>query len=359
MTIEINHFGFFYNQEVNEVTLTSATGMSVSLLTLGGIIKNLLVPIRNGQRVDVVLGYDTVQQYANDSHYMGAIIGRVANRIENAKFRFNEQDISVNGNAYDGRHCVHGGRFGYHHRVWTLEETAETADFVSATFTLKDGDGEEGFQGNLLLTATYTLTSSPSTSEHQGAEKRETNNTLTLTIDATADAASPISLTAHSYFNLNGHESTDVRNHLLTLPSQSVLQQKHDRIPNGNIMSIADSIFDFSTGEKLSKSIDRNIDINDSYTLATSNTIRNIAKLRTQELALNVLSNEQTVHFYNGHNLHKVQGKTGVIYGKFSGVCIEPKGYVNSVNLAQFPTSIVSPSVPYNHTIVYDFSTLP
>ncbi|GAL30215.1 aldose 1-epimerase [Vibrio variabilis] len=233
MPVSSQHIGQFYNQPVQEVTLSNQSGMSVSILTLGGIIRCLHVPDSDGELKDVVLGYDSLADYAKDIHYMGAIIGRVANRIEGAQFNFNGETIQVDGNAYEGKHCVHGGRFGYHHRVWQIARVDETGDEISLWLVLEDADGEEGFKGNVEVSAKYTLTNT---------------NQLRLDISASSDIASPMSMTAHSYFNLNGHESGSINNHLLHIPSDHALQQKLDRIPNGEIVSVRHTAFDYSLG---------------------------------------------------------------------------------------------------------------
>ncbi|MGR5266792.1 aldose epimerase family protein [Vibrio astriarenae] len=340
MPVRTQHIGKFYNQPVQEVTLSNSSGMSVSVLTLGGIIRCLLVPDSNGTIKDVVLGYDKLSDYAKDSHYMGAIIGRVANRIEGAEFTFNEDTVNVNGNSYDGKHCVHGGRFGYHRRVWQIAKMDETDEEISLWLMLEDQDGEEGFKGNVTVSAKYTLTS---------------DNQLRLDITASSDIASPMSTTAHSYFNLNGHDSGSINDHLLCIPSNHTLQQKQDRIPNGDIINVRDTAFDYSLGMLLSECVVNDIDINDSYVLDKTADVRLVGDLRTPLLGLRVYSNERTVHFYNGHNLHRTSGKDSVLYNKFAGVCIEPKGYVNAVNIEHFPLSKVSPDNPYQHSILYEF----
>ncbi|MGL6261907.1 aldose epimerase family protein [Vibrio sp. WXL210] len=340
MPIDTRHVGYFYNQSVHQVTMTSSTGMSVSILTLGGIIKSLLVPNRSGELVDVVLGYDTLADYANDPHYMGAIIGRVANRIENAQFDYQGRTIKVNANAYQGKHCVHGGRFGYHRRVWKIVGTSKTEHSVSLTLGLVDNDGEEGFPSKVDVLATYTLTS---------------DNQLSLEVTAQSNAPSPFSTTAHSYFNLNGHSSGYVGDHRLSIPSQQRLQQKQERVPNGELINVEGTPFDFQHPKSLAECVDQALDINDSYTLAYDGKTNLVAELTASQLGLRVYSNERTLHFYNGHNLDTVNAKFGATYHKFAGVCLEPKGYVNAVNIDHFPLSEVTPDKPYQHKIIYQF----
>lgn len=343
MNIERFPFGSFYNQSVNRVVLSNERGMSVSILELGGIVTHLLVPNNKGELADVVLGFDNINSYTKDVHYFGALIGRVANRIEGAQFNCEGESVKVNGNAYQGKHCVHGGRFGYHRRVWQEAESSIGHDRASVTFRLLDADGEEGFHHNVVVFATYTLTS---------------NNILTLSFAASADGVTPISLTAHSYFNLHGHKTGSIGNHRLTIFSDQMLEQKEDRIPSGRIISSIATEMDFSTSTELNQSVESELEVNHSYAFGEreGESLRKMATLEGGDRVLTLYFNEKTLHFYNGHNLDGIKGKEGAYYPRYAALCLEPKGYVNAINEARFPSTIIDPSTDYQHTIVYDFS---
>ncbi|MEZ9133526.1 hypothetical protein BCV02_16550 [Vibrio breoganii] len=332
--------GSFYNQRIIKTVLTNTNGMSVCLLNLGGIITEMWVPNEDGELKDVVLGPKTIQGYINDPHYFGACIGRVANRIENAQFTLDDETIKVNGNAYSGKHCVHGGRFGYHRRVWEITRTGETQEGVFVVLSLFDQDGEEGFKHSVWIEATYTL---------------DNNNRLTLRFDAKSDRKSPISLTAHSYFNLFGHDYGSIGDHELKIYAQKLLQQKEDRIPNGELVPVEGSEFDFTQMTSLKRTTTSQVDINHSYQIESPK-LQKVAELKGGGLRLELYSNESTLHFYNGHNLNGIQGKGSIAYDKFAGLCLEPKGYVNSVNIPHFPTTYVDKDNPYTHEIIYQFS---
>ncbi|MCQ1059816.1 galactose mutarotase [Photobacterium sp. ZSDE20] len=336
MHIERLAFGTFYNQSVNQITLSNDNGMSVSILELGGIITQLNVPNADGEIADVVLGFDSLPPYIKYSHYFGALIGRVANRIEGAQFELQGETIKVDGNAYQGKHCVHGGRFGYHRRVWKETETEQKNSETSITFKLLDADGEEGFQHNIVVLATYTLSNS---------------NTLALKFNAYADGVTPVNITAHSYFNLYGHQAGSIKNHKLTIFANKLLEQKEDRIPNGNIIALDRSDFCFQKPKRLNGDVERGLEINHSYVFNHSEhetgQLKKMARLEGDGRVLTIFSNEKTLHFYNGHNLDGVDGKEDVHYPRYAGLCLEPKGFVNGINEANFPCTVIDPSKNY------------
>ncbi|OKL42896.1 aldose epimerase family protein [Pseudovibrio exalbescens] len=345
MKISAKAFGIYYNQQVNQLKMENNRGMSVSILELGGIITELYVPDEKDQLADVVLGFENLKAYTSDKHYFGALIGRVANRIEGASFELDGETVKVDANAYKGRHCVHGGRFGYHRRVWKLLRTEAGDDFVAVVLLLNDLDGEEGFRHDVNVEARYELND---------------KNQLSLSFTANANGPTPISLTAHSYFNLEGHESGTIRNHELIIYGDRYLEQRADRIPNGEILPVTGTEFDFQNYSPLSPVVERGIEINHSYCFPLvkhqpQGCIRKLAEVKAGGRRLVVSSNEETLHFYNGHNLDGVEGKQGSSYTRFSGLCLEPKGFVNGVNDPAFPCTILDKGRTYHHQIIYDF----
>lgn len=343
MKIECAKHGLFYNQDVDVYTLSNDLGMTVKISQLGGIITHLWVPDEQGEVADVVAGYDEIKSYAEPQHFMGALIGRVANRIEGAQYELDGQTYKVNANLNAGKHNLHGGYLGYNLRVWRVEAIHEEEEFVSLHLRLFDQDGEQGFSGNVIVDAVYTLTN---------------KNLLKLEMTAVTDKATPISFTEHSYFNLNGHDSGLVDNHVLQLNSTYVLEQKEDRMPTGKVVDVSNSCMDFSKPTPLSISISEMYDegINHSYVMDNhDNELILMATLSAAGRRLKISSNEQTLHFYNGHNLIDVKGKDGATYQRFSALCLEPKNYVNGVNIEAFPSNILQPEDTYRHTILYDF----
>ncbi|MDB1126334.1 aldose epimerase family protein [Vibrio algarum] len=343
MKIEREKHGLFYNQNVDIFTLSNNTGMKVKISQLGGIITHLWVPDEKGNIADVVAGYDEIKSYAEPQHFMGALIGRVANRIEGAQYTLAGKTHKLNANVYDGKHNLHGGYLGYNLRVWRLIEIKQEKEFVALHLKLFDQDGEQGFAGNVVVDAVYTLTD---------------KNLLKLEMTATTDMATPVSFTEHSYFNLNGHDSGSIENHVLQLNSTFLLEQKEDRMPTGKVLDVANTCMDFSAPTLLTTSVQEMHDegINHSYVM--DNHDKELILMATLSAAgrqLKISSNEQTLHFYNGHNLNDVKGKNGAVYSRFSALCLEPKNYVNGINIDAFPSNILHPGEIYNHSILYDF----
>ncbi|WP_114010996.1 aldose epimerase family protein [Cohaesibacter intestini] len=346
MKIACDGFGHFYNQPVRKIRLENDHGMSVEILELGGIITSLLVPDNKGDIADIVLGFDDLPSYVRDRHYFGALIGRVANRVEGAQFRLNGETVRVDANAHEARHCVHGGRFGYHRRVWRLLSSQEMADSVAITLGLLDGDGEEGFPHSVDVTARYHL---------------DNDNCLSLTFEAAADGLTPINLTAHSYFNLLGHDTGSIADHRLDIFADHGLEQGADRVPTGRLLPLSDMGLALDGRYSLREMVDQGLAFNHSYIPDRSLTSQPIATRRMARLeaggrALEIWSNELTLHFYNGHNLDGVRGKDGAIYPPFSGLCLEPKGYVNAINQPAFPARLIDQNTRYQHRIEYQFS---
>ncbi|MBU1176290.1 MAG: galactose mutarotase [Alphaproteobacteria bacterium] len=345
MNVTRRRFGTWYNQPVDEIVLENDSGMSASILELGGCLRGLVVPDDKGAPADVVLGLPTVADYVRDRHYFGAIVGRVANRISGAKFELDGQNIAVDANAHEGRHCVHGGRFGYHRRVWTTLALEQNAEAASVVLGLEDGDGEEGFVHRVSVRARYSLSN---------------DNNLSLVLEAEADGPTPINITAHGYFNLIGEGTATIAGHALELASPLLLEQGADRIPNGTIADVTDTPFDFTRERVLDDVVAEGMEINHSYVFdavagAPLDKIRKRATITGGGRRLDLWSNETTLHVYNGHNLDGVAGKSGHTYRRFAGLCLEPMGYVNGINEKAFPCCVIAPGKPYRHEIVYKF----
>ena len=186
--MENKYFGTLPNGEnVHLLTLTNGA-LRATVITYGGAVQSLWVPDRNGRPVDVLLGFDTLEDYCRQDKYIGALIGRYANRIGKAKFTMHGQEYRLAAN--DGENHLHGGMVGYDKRVWKVETQTEN----QVTLFLDSPDGEEGYPGNLQVRVIYTLT----------------ENALEIEYTAQSDADTPCNLTNHAYFNLSGHNSGPV-----------------------------------------------------------------------------------------------------------------------------------------------------
>ncbi|MCC7245216.1 MAG: galactose mutarotase, partial [Saprospiraceae bacterium] len=233
------HFGFAPQGEVSVFTLDNGAGTRVRILNLGGIIQSIVTPDRHGQPGDVVLGYDHVQGYLKHEGfpYFGAIIGRYANRISNARFTLDGKVYHLNANL--GAHTLHGGLSGFDQKIWDAEILEDDlGQFLQ--LSMVSPDGEEGFPGNLKVQVRYHL---------------RFDNTLLIEYEATTDNATPVNLTNHTYFNLSAGQCKNILEHELILWGSQVTATDADNIPTGKLVPVAGTALDFSRFKPLGRDI--------------------------------------------------------------------------------------------------------
>ncbi len=332
------------NESVDCYTLKNKNGMEVRISTYGGTIISLKTPDKNGRFADVVLGFDKLSDYEEKSPYFGSLIGRYGNRIGKGVFELNGKSYTLAQN-HNGQH-LHGGIFGFDKVVW-----AATRDRGSLKLTYTSKDGEEGYPGNLRVTATYSLTE---------------NNELKLLFDAITDQATVCNLTQHSYFNLSGAET--ILDHELQIYGEWMTPINADFVTTGDYLSVEGTPFDFRTphriGERVNAS-DSQLNIGKGYDhnwvikkehdgkLAPMATVYDPISGRVLE----VLSTEPGIQFYGGNFLDgTLKGKGDKIYAFRGGFCLEPQHFPDSPNKPQFPTVTLNPGISYHHEIIYRFS---
>lgn len=336
MTISKNPFGTAKDgREVSLYTLTNSNGTEAGILDYGGTIQSLIF---DGE--DRVLGYDTIEGYENGEAYLGALIGRVGNRIGNATF-------DLNGKTYDlfannGPHCNHGGKEGFNAKIWDARIDGDRLilDYLSP-------DGEEGFPGNLKVRAVYELTD---------------DDALVLRLSAKTDRPTPVNLTCHPYFNLSGEDT--VVNHTLQVESDLITNGDETLLPDGAIVDIRNTALDFTKekpiGEALAdtdsrrireaRGVDHNFILSDEY----QNEIRKAATLRSGPVSLTVFTDQPGVQIYTA-NWTDETGKGGKYFGQYSGCAIEGQGWPDSIHHKNFPNSVLEPDESYHRTIIYQF----
>ena len=224
------------------ITLTNSNGVEVSILTLGGIVSNILLPNKNGLPTDIVLGFDDPVMYKQDHPYFGGIIGRVANRVANGKITLAGKifNLSINN---DSNH-LHGGNRGFDKVIWEIKERDQTPNSYVVLHYLSQ-DGEEGYPGNLDVSVRYELTQ---------------QNELIITYSAKTDMLTVVNLTNHSYFNLSGIPNSDILSHKLTTNAAYILQLDAKSIPTGEKIPVQNTVFDFREAKELGKDIINNND---------------------------------------------------------------------------------------------------
>ena len=271
---------------------------------------------------------------------MGSTVGRVANRISNKKFKLDGQEYSLSSD-------IHGGVNGFDKHIWQGKEiTKKNKLAVEMTYLSKDG--EEGFPGNLLVTVTFTLTN---------------NNDLIIDYKATTDKATPIVLTNHTYFNLSGGKNNKVLDTELTVLANEYLEYGDGSMPTGNILSVKQTPFDFTSYKTIGKDIEKVQQYTNGYDVTF------VLRNQTGKLALaakafeplsgrelQVYTSEPGVVFYSGNWLsEKVKGRNGVPYTKNGAFCLETQHYPNSINTPAFPNTILRPTETFTSKTIYRF----
>lgn len=327
-------------------TLSNRQGMLARITTYGAILTELHVPDRNGKSGNIVLGFDTLEEYLNGHPFFGAIAGRVANRIAKGKFTLDGQEYILAIN--NGPNHLHGGRKGFDKAVWQAKPLSATDTEASVQFSHFSPDGDEGYPGNLSVSVTCTLT-----------EKNE----LRIDYSATTDKATPINLTNHSYFNLAG--AGDVLETELTLMADHYTPADATLIPTGEIASVKGTPLDFTQPTRLgarisdvmafAKGYDHNFVLNGGgMSLAPAARAYEAKSGRMLE----VLTTEPGVQLYTGNHLDGSRTSVGGLKCKqHSGFCLETQHYPDSINHPNFPTVVLRPGETFKSTTVFRFST--
>jgi len=343
--LETKNFGQTKDgHKVSLFRLTNQNGAYVEVLNWGGRLRSLGVPDRSGHLTDVVLGYDTLVEYEADPTYQGAFIGRVANRIRGAAFVLNGRIWNLPAN--DGPHHLHGGPTGFHSRLFTA--TTSTSNAVTLTLRSEDGDG--GYPGNLDLRLTYTF---------------DDQNRLTLDAEARSETDTPVSLTGHAYFNLDGPEGGDILNHYLTIPAEEFLEAGPALLATGRSLKTVGTPFNFTAPKLISRDISNDhpqLKIGNGYDhyfiLPPSEGMSRAAEVWSENtgIQMTVTTNQPGLQFYSGNLLPGLPGKGGRPLSFRRGFCLEPHLWPDALNHPSFPSSILKPGHIYNHSTSYLFS---
>lgn len=311
-----------------EYTLINQTGMAVSILDFGGIITRIMAPDRDGKLENVVIGFKNYEDYLDNPGYLGALIGRVAGRIDNASFEIDDKTYQLPPN--EGNHHLHGGEPGFHKSIWRVLPF-ENKEEVGLTLNLKSKDKENGYPGNLDMTVTYTL---------------HNDNVFTITYEGFSDHKTVLTATNHSYFNLSGDLKSDIRSHEVTLNSSNFVELDEELIPTGNMLDVDNTVFDFRIGRPIidgtTSEWKQNLVANhgyDHYFIFDDTEKENIV-VRDHESGrrLTVKTDQPGVVMYTSNNLPEGlvlrEGKSR----KYLGVCLETQASPASIHHAGFPS---------------------
>jgi aldose 1-epimerase len=342
MNIEKQSFGWTPDgKEVHKYTLLNNQGMEVDIISFGAIITAIRVPDRNREQGDVVLGFDTLEEYLGDHPYFGAMVGRFCNRVGKARFELDGRIYHLSAN--EGANQLHGGKEGFHKQVWNAY-SSKTLEQASLILAYESPDGQEGYPGTLMVEVEYSLND---------------RNELGIGIRAKSDKSTHVNLTNHSYFNLNNCEGS-VRNHELMIEADSFTELDQESIPTGKILSVEDTPYDFRLSTEIGERMDQvapGYDIN--YVLAMEKReLTRVAALydpasgRTME----VLTTLPGVQLYTSNHVNGIRGKGGKVYQKHCAVCLETQFFPDSPNQSHFPSTVLRPGEEFSAHTVYRFS---
>lgn len=329
---------------VSLYTLFNKNGMSVDITNYGAKIIRLMAPDKNGKFDDVVLAFDTLEEVIEKEIYFGAICGRFANRIKDGKFSIDGVEYTLPIN--NGTNSLHGGVHGFNEKVWTVKSVSQQ----ELVLELLSPDGEEGYPGNLTITATYLLTD---------------ENEVKIHYEATTDKPTVIGLTNHSYFNLKGAGNGTVKDHLLQVNADYYTVLDESFAPSGEIRPVTGTAFDFNQPTLIGERIDdeafvpgwgidnnwclRKPQMGDCVLAATIYEPVSGRKMET-------FTTQPGMQVYTANWVQNVAGKDSKIYDRQESICLEAQGFPNSPNVAYFPSPVLRPGGKYDEWCIYKFS---
>jgi len=323
-------------------TLTNQHGLKARLMTYGAILVSLEVPDRNGNPADIVLGYDSLDEYVRNNPYFGAIVGRYGNRI--AKGRFAIDGVTYSLATNNGENHLHGGLKGFDKVVWQAEPVEE-AGAVGVKLSYLSKDGEEGYPGNLSVSVIYTLTDA---------------DELKIHYEASTDKATPVNLTHHSYFNLAGQGSGDILGHELMLEADRYTPVDDGLIPTGELAPVKGTPMDFTAAMTIGSRLGQVKGGYDHNYVLTGGGGKMTLAARVYEPSsgrvMEILTVEPGIQFYSGNFLDgTITGKSGKVYQKHYGFCLETQHFPDSPNKSHFPSTILIPGQRYSTLTIHKF----
>lgn len=328
-----DHFGTFEGEPVFQATIRSPAGAIANVLSWGAVIRDLQIPLKDGGRQSVVLGFDTFDPYPALSPFFGALVGRYANRIANGRFVLDGKITQLDLN--EGGQTLHGGSRGVSQRLWTIAKWTQS----QVTLALHLADGDQGFPGNMNVRCTYGFVG---------------DTTLGVEIHAVTDAATIVNFAQHSYFNLDG--SSDIRDHRLRILADAYTPVDDNLIPTGEITPVGATPYDFRLPRRIGTSGSMPYDHNFVLNEPISDGIHFAASLvASNGLAMHVHTNEPGLQFYDGAMIPSLVGLSGRRYGPHSGLCLEAQHFPDSPNQPHFPNTVLRPGEIYRQRTEFRF----
>jgi aldose 1-epimerase len=341
--------GMYKGKPTSLFTLKNKNGLVVQVTNFGAKIVSIYVPDRNGKLEDIVLGYESIDEYIKGNPYFGAICGRYANRIANGKFTIDRKTYQLPVN--NGPNSLHGGPEGFNNQVFDAGEVIKSQSSQAIELVYESCDNEMGYPGNLTLKVTYTLTS---------------EDELRLDYEAKTDKTTHVNIASHSFFNLAGEGNGDILNHELTINADRFTPVSEVLIPTGEFRSVAGTPMDFTKPKLIGK------EINDSYDQLKHGKGYDHNWIINKEIpgkltlaatcfesksgrVMEVHTTQPGVQLYTGNWLDGSKGKGGHAYGMRSALCLETQNFPDSPNKPDFPSTLLKKGEVYKHTCVHKF----
>ena len=328
-------------KKISTITLTGTGGLEVAISTYGAKILRLLVPDRAGEKVDVVLGFSSMEEWQAQEPSFNAVIGRYANRIKDGRFTIDGQTYQLPINC--AGNTLHGGLQGFQQQIWDI--VGQSAYSVSLHY--RSMDGEQGFPGTVDVYVTYQITK---------------DNALRITYEAKTSAPTIINLTQHAYFNLEGESSGSIREHILQINADAYTEMDDSNCPTGKILSVEDTAMDFRQPTRIGDRIDdslfaptRGIDANWVLAHPFDQKLSLAATLSAAGRTMQVRTTAPGLQVYTANFVENNRGKTGTMYHPQNAICLETQNYPDAPNHPSFPSAILRPGEIYFSQTEYKF----
>ena len=348
LLVKQRKFGVIDDQQVTLFTVKNKNGFEVSCMNYGCVITEVLAADSRGTYENVVLGYDSLEEYGQNSKYLGAVVGRVAGRIKEGAFRLGENVYHVTTNEKSNH--LHGGPKGFSHVLWestVLEGEEET----TIEFTYLSKDGEEGYPGNLNMRVAYTISNT---------------DELSIRYSGISDKDTLVNVTNHSYFNLSGNLRRDILNHELTVDSPTFLELNKEFLPKGKLVPVDGSVFDFRKSRKIADGVNsdhpQNVLVGYGYDhpFLLDENKKNIIVLTEEKSGrkLTVETTESAIIVYTGNNLDSIENMRGKRLRNHLGICLETQGPPDSIHHPHLHSVILRAGEEYTSKTVYTFGVI-
>jgi aldose 1-epimerase len=338
-------YGQIDGQTVTSFTLINNHGVEVTCINYGCIITKVITPDKSGKFENIVLGYDSLDEYVNGSYFFGAIVGRVAGRIKEGSFELDGKTYTLAKN--ENNNHLHGGVKGFNQVIWDAE-VIESDEEVAVQFSYLSRDGEEGFPGNLNVNVTYKLNN---------------NNELSIHYSGHSDEKTLLTMTNHSYFNLSGNIKRDILNHSLKLKSNKFLELDSELLPTGELVDVAGTSFDF-TSERLIKTGAESEHPQNKlagggydhpFLLNTQHDNEIVLKDLENGRSLTIETGEAAVVVYTSNQMKSEGEILGVPSRRYLGICLETQGLPDAIHHPHFPSWILEKDKEYSSVTKYQF----